>query len=245
MSNASIPFVAFAGLMLGAFVWIATDRDTEEIFLIYGPAFPICLDMKAWDIFLIIGAKMVGLFLLVGLALFASFQVSYDALTPTLCVRTLLVLIAFSAFPLTRFMALIRKRRSLSKTIQHLTAFMSALEESQLLEEHQAAEYSTSNGWTAWHPKDHIWNTPETQSIWSGVAPVLPVLYAAEKNRQFAIPFDFDTFLVWNGPLVLQGNKHLPFTGPGNTKFKFIRQRKARLENWWIADAEMDDDDGE
>ncbi len=68
------------------------------------------------------------------------------------------------------------------------------------------AQYDTTNGWTAWHPKQA---TFERDGVWSAIVPLFFVGSGTQPSVMY--PIDFEYFLAWRLPNDLKPGDTMPF----------------------------------
>lgn len=241
-----VALIVYIAAIAVAYVWIAADHGTEEVFVVYGRAFPVALQMRAWAVLRDLGVRLVLLIAIVFVACFMALSVPLPLIScvPVVILRVAMLSVALCVLPFTRLMPVWRRRQAVLRTLTRLTPFAEGLSNGDISEQHQPADYQVDEEWTAWHPKTELWREASTDAYWWNGIVIVPVLYASKPDpRQLVFPFDFRTFLVWNGPLVIpEGACTLPFTGPGGTRFRYRSQRQCKkMEMWWLLQADMVD----
>lgn len=101
--------------------------------------------------------------------------------------------------------------------------------ETEVSHELEHAEYNTSDGWTAWHPREEKWHAND---YWTGVIPVVYLL--KETASSVIVPVDWEHFLAWKLPTgcALPGLR-LPVCGPGETAFLVNAVHELRGRPGW------------
>ena len=126
-----------------------------------------------------------------------------------------------------------RLNRFLASAADRLTPIaVKFTEEADPSREYQPAACHTDASWQAWHPKDELWQKPETQATWLQIA---PVVYAMPSEpRTLAIPATWEIFLIWGdaGSWARPGDL-LPFEGPNGTRFVAGKIRRLADQGKW------------
>ena len=230
--------LAYCCLVVLAFAWIYRDAGTEDVFIVYGNQFRTACQMKAWSALVVCGWRLLLLMTLAAACLWLAIRVmsqnSFE-LSPFLLyvvVGAMVVAVGF-LFPWISICRRQRVNRFLASAAERLTAIaVKFTEEADPSREYQPAAYHTEGSWQAWHPKDELWQKPETQAIWFRIAPV--VYATASVPRTLAIPATWEIFLIWGDPSSwARSGELLPFTGPGGTRFKAGGIRRLAHQGKW------------
>jgi hypothetical protein len=233
-----ISVLAYCCLIVPAFAWIYFDSGTEEVFIVYGSQFCTACQMKAWSALVACGWRLLLLLTLTTSCLWLTIHVTTQnslglSSLVLYAVAGAMVVAVASLFP---WISLCRRQRInqfLASAAERLTPIaLKFVEDDQPSGEYQPAAYHTDGSWLAWHPKDELWQKPETQATWFRIAPV--VYATASVPRTLAIPATWEIFLIWGDPSSwARSGELLPFTGPGGTRFMAGRIRRLAHQGKW------------
>ena len=146
--------------------------------------------------------------------------------------------IALLAMP--HLSAYLRLKYFLNYKAAELTELVSKLSTSDGLRQHlepaEQGAFGGVDGWTAWHPRQEVWNE---EPFWAGLTPVVYLHQHAEIS--LIVPVDFEHFLAWKLPdgSVTPG-KFMPIL-PRCT-VKAVSCLSGR-EGWSVVHADMELDD--
>lgn len=243
-----ISLLAFCCLIVLALAWIYFDSGTEDVFLVYGSQFRTACEMKAWSVFVACGWRLLAFLAMATACLWLTIRVTSQnpfGVPPFLLYAMAGAMIATVGF-LFLWISLCRRQRvnrfvrsAAERLMQVAVKFA---EESDVPAEYRPADYQTDGNWLAWHPKDAIWQAPETKATWFRI---VPVVYATPSvPRTLVIPVDWKIFLIWgDATSSVRPGELLPFRGPHGVRFTAGRVRRlAHQGKWSVLRATMMDD---
>jgi hypothetical protein len=233
-----ISVLAYCCLIVLALAWIYRDSGTEDVFIVYGSQFRNACEMKAWAALVACGWRLLLFLILATACLWLTIRTASQnpfGVSPFV-LHGLAGLMAAAVgffFPWISLCRRQRINRFLASAAEKLTPIaLKFAENDDPSGEYQPAAYQTDGSWLAWHPKDELWQKPETQATWFRIAPV--VYATASVPRTLAIPATWEIFLIWGDPSSwARSGELLPFTGPGGTRFMAGRIRRLAHQGKW------------
>jgi hypothetical protein len=230
--------LAYCCLIVLAFAWIYRDSGTEDVFIVYGRQFRTACQMKAWSALVVCGWRLLLLLTLAAACLWLAIRVMSQnsfGLSPFFlyAVAGSMVLAVGFLFPWISLCRRQRVNRFLASAADRLTPIcVKFTEEADPSREYQPAAYQTDGSWQAWHPKEELWQKPETQATWLRIAPV--VYTTPGVPRTLAIPATWEIFLIWGDATSwARPGELLPFAGPDGTRFVAGRIRRLAHQGKW------------
>lgn len=239
--------IALTALMIaGCYVWIACDPWMQEAFHIYGRAFRVAVDMKAWDIMWRCGWRLCIVIATICASLWLAFDAivldGNDTTSATKVTWGVLAALAAMMVPSRFAIVAIQRRREIDALVNELFGAAQRIVTTGDMEgTFDPAGYDNDEDWIAWQPASAEFDAADDASIWRRI---VPVFYTSPTHRDVVvIPIDWGAFVVWGAlPSIPKIGEHLPFGGPGQAKFRLrsIRQSNGGHNRCMLLSTELD-----